>query len=283
MGSLKSFALAGAFVLAASAAPLAADLLPPPPPAPYGPVAEPFGGWYLRGDVGVGIADFDKVEGVNTVTPPGFTPPPDGYRLDSKVMGDQVIVGIGAGYQFNGWLRADVTAEYRSAAQIKTVESYIYPGDPFRSVDQVDGKLSSIVGLVNGYIDLGTWGGFTPFVGAGVGFARHKTMGMTDIAGTPFGGGLAGSGPDKDVTKFAWALHAGVGYEVTPNVKLELAYRYLDMGRAETGPLTCYAPCGLSTVYSYKDLHSHDVKLGMRWMFGVPVAMAEPAPLIRKY
>src|SRR4051795_9541924 len=60
-----------------------------------------FTGDYLRGDVGIGILDFDKFVGVNVVTPPGFQEPPGGYRLDSKSTGDQVFVGIGAGYQFN--------------------------------------------------------------------------------------------------------------------------------------------------------------------------------------
>ncbi len=289
MGSFNRIALAGLFGLAATTA-LAADFpypapppVMPPPPAPV----EVGGGWYLRGDVGVGILDFDKFEGVNTTVPVGFVPPPGGYRLDSKVAADQAFVGFGFGWQFNSWFRADVTGEYRSAAQIKTTESYIYPGQPFRSANIVDGKLSSVVGLVNAYFDLGSWGGFSPFVGAGVGFARHKTMGFTDV-GIGFAGGGGGYGIDKDRTGLAWAIHAGIGYDVTPNVKLELAYRYLNMGKAEAGPITCYAAPGacLSTVYTYKTLDSHDLKIGMRWMFGAPVAMAPMPmgePIMRKY
>jgi opacity protein-like surface antigen len=234
MGSFKSLALAGVFAVAASATALAADLLPPPPPMPYGPAPVEIGSaWYLRGDVGVGALDFDKFEGVDIVGPPA------GYRLEHKLIADQAFVGFGAGYKFNNWFRADLTAEYRTAAQFKTVESYIFPGQIDRGINLVEAKLASIVGLVNGYIDFGSWHGFTPFVGAGVGFARHKVLGLTDLGAGSAAGGL-GFAPDKDTTKLAWALHAGVGLDISPNAKLELAYRYLNMGKAESGGVNCF-------------------------------------------
>ena len=89
MGSFKSLALAGVFAVAASATALAADMLPPPPPMPYGPAPVPVefgGGWYLRGDVGVGALDFDKFEGIDTN--PAFIGPPAGYHVDHKMIAD---------------------------------------------------------------------------------------------------------------------------------------------------------------------------------------------------
>ena len=60
------------------------------------------------------------------------------------------------------------------------------------------GDFTSAVLLLNGYVDFGTWWGITPFVGAGVGFARNMLSGFSDtslttIAGvtTPSGGGSA--------------------------------------------------------------------------------------------
>ena len=61
------------------------------------------------------------------------------------------------------------------------------------------------------------------------------------------------------------------------------------MGEAETGVVSCLPACNLRTVYRAKELESHDIKLGMRWMFGAPVVAAyEPPPppmmpLVRKY
>jgi opacity protein-like surface antigen len=282
MGSFKSLALAGVFAVAASATALAADLLPPPPPMPYGPAPVEIGSaWYLRGDVGVGALDFDKFEGVDTN--PAFVGPPAGYRLEHKLIADQAFVGFGAGYKFNNWFRADLTAEYRTAAQFKTVESYIFPGQIDRGINLVEAKLASIVGLVNGYVDFGSWHGFTPFVGAGVGFARHKVLGLTDLGAGSAAGGL-GFAPDKDTTKLAWALHAGVGLDISPNAKLELAYRYLNMGKAESGGVNCFnAVVCPDTVYALKEIGSHDIKLGLRWMLAAAPAPIYDAPLIRKY
>ena len=65
--------VATASLLATSA--FAADMavLPPPPPPPYQPppmvyapqpvvVPQPLGGWYLRGDVGVGVQTFSSFD-----------------------------------------------------------------------------------------------------------------------------------------------------------------------------------------------------------------------------
>ena len=56
MGTCKALLVAGVAVFGAVGAAFAADL-PPPPVMDY-PPPEPvsFGGWYLRGDVGVGVA-----------------------------------------------------------------------------------------------------------------------------------------------------------------------------------------------------------------------------------
>ena len=35
--------------------------------------------------------------------------------------------------------------------------------------------------------------------------------------------------------------------------------------------------------YTLKEIDSHDVKFGMRWMLGGPVMAASNAPIIRKY
>jgi opacity protein-like surface antigen len=285
MGSFKTYAaLAGCLALATSLTTArAADLLPPPPPMPE-PIEEVGSSWYLRGDVGIGMLDYDKTI-VRTVAGPVGVPT-TGYIGRQKELGDQVFIGAGVGFAYSSFLRFDVTGEYRTQAHWRFVEQDTNFGPANFNI--TSGKLSHAVGLVNGYFDLGTWYGLSPFIGAGVGVAHHMFDGVNDLGAGGYAGGI-GLATRKDKTDLAWALHAGIGYHVSPNLKLELAYRYLNMGQAEAGTIICQgttASCGtpvLQTNYKLKDIESHDIKLGMRWTLNGPTEAYHPGPLMRKY
>ena len=94
---------------------------------------------------------------------------------------------------------------------------------------------------------------------------------------------------DHSNWSLAWALHAGVAYSVSNNFKMEFAYRYLNMGSADTSEVLCGASgCGAigggpRAFYTLRDMDSHDFKLGMRWMFAPEqAAPAYAPPLMRK-
>ena len=95
------------------------------------------------------------------------------------------------------------------------------------------------MGLANAYIDMGNWCGFTPFIGAGIGFATLTVDGMKDVnvaqpaAASP-------SAPTHTKTNFAYAFYAGGSFDVTPQVALELTYRYADLGSAQSGRVTTF-------------------------------------------
>lgn len=273
----------------------AADLLPPPP-EPLPPPVEIGGGWYLRGDVGVGAVHVEEI-----VTSTNYGGLPNGYVIDQQAVGDQFFAGGGVGYQFGAFFRADVTAEYRGGGKLGFSDSYnIFDingqvfnpdGTPYKGINLYSGHLSSIVVMANGYIDLGTWHGITPYVGGGVGAAFHEVKGFTDIGAGGAAGGF-GIGTDKHTTSLAWAAQAGVSYSVTPNLKLDLGYRYLNLGHAGAGPVRCFNDpgCSLAT-YKVKELTSHDVKIGMRWLLDTGYVAPLPAlapdyppgPIARKY
>ena len=49
---------------------------------------------------------------------------------------------------------------------------------------------------------------------------------------------------------------------------MELAYRYLDLGDAESGNLVGYdGTDNINNPFEFNDLSSHDVKLGFRYQF----------------
>ena len=278
MGSMKSLALAGVFAAVSSASALAADLLPPPPPIHYPPPPVEFGGWYLRGDVGVSSYNNGKFSSPDQ-------PPAVFFGED---LGAGSFAGVGVGYQFIGWLRADVTGEYRFSKGFKVHDRINFDagaGVPGVTHETTQGDFTSAVFLLNGYVDFGTWYGITPFIGAGAGFARNMLSGFSETSRTTSGGVTTPSGGwigDNDKTHFAWALYAGLGYAVTPNLKLELGYRYLNLGESVTGTLNCF--CGQTfSPLKVKDLDSHDIKLGFRWLLAPPPPPIYDAPIIRKY
>lgn len=80
----------------------------------------------------------------------------------------------------------------------------------------------------------------------------------------------------------AWALHAGLAYKVTPNVTVEFAYRYLDMGDGLTGDLRTFdGTNNVNNPMTFKNITSHDLKLGVRWNFDQPQPVYQQ-PLVRK-
>ena len=298
MAKYRALILAGGALLALTRVVAAADLLPPPPALePLPPAPMEFNGWYLRGDVGLG---FNAAAPSMAVSP---DPLPAALLVDAAstntfynpTISASGIFDFGFGYQFNSWLRGDVTEEFRGGSSFQTLEVLNEPTAPASQyADFYRANLSSYITMINGYADLGTWYGITPYVGAGAGFAYNKLFGMTDtgfaaVDGAP-PGPVGGYLSDGGKWSFAWGLMAGLSFDVTQNLKLDLGYRYLDYGKFTSGVSHCLNGTGGGsgfncqgyTVYSKNELASNDVRIGLRWMLdtGAPTA---PAPLVRKY
>lgn len=278
MRSVKCLIAAGAASLLSQAA-LAADLpsISPPPPLLYAPapIAEDFGGWYLRGDIGQ-TTTTGKLHYAALDTLPAGSVVQQGQGFTGGTS-----FGVGAGYQFNGWLRADITGEFRSKVAFAGVDFISFPTNAIG--DSYYGGHSSWVGMVNAYADLGTWWCVTPFVGFGVGAARITTAGFTDTGAIPGGGAALYFAQGATTTNFAWAAHAGLAYKVSNNFTVELAYRYLDLGTAVHGVGRSFdgSNAGQSS-FQYRELISQDIRLGVRWNLEATPAYLPPPPLIRK-
>ncbi len=271
--TLASGTILGILAGAVSGPATAADLLPPPPPPPpmqAAPVAIG-SGWYLRGDFTQTWYEHPRDNAIPDPNDPGM-PPLVGLRLSPEGG-----YGGGVGYQINPWLRVDATIDQRAASSFRGYSS--------RSIFETGynleaGKVGVLTGLFNVYADLGTWYGFTPYVGAGVGFADKRmsrnytqtTCIIDDCDGTP------GTGPrepafraNHSVMTFAWALTAGVSYEVGAGVSLDAAYRYIDLGSIRSG-LDSYG--GLTRL---KDLSANEFRVGLRYRFADSLLPSIPA------
>jgi opacity protein-like surface antigen len=289
MGSLKTLALAGAMAVSASAIASAADFpvaqpVPPPPPELRGTISS---GIYLRGDVGVGYQTVGKYsqEAAGAIESGQFFAQTDNAAF---------FAGVGVGYRFNNWFRVDGTFEYRGAGQIGVTDRVTFAanGGIAQLNNTYKGNLSSMVALFNAYVDLGTWNCLTPYIGAGIGYASNRITGLTDqgiLNGSLYGPtlGTASNGTKSGV---AWALMAGVGYEVNKNLTLEVGYRYLNLGDAQSGRIQNAYLAESYGPLKAKEIDSHDIKIGMRWNFGDPDCCGPkeqpiyaPAPVVRKY
>jgi opacity protein-like surface antigen len=303
MAKYRALIIAGGalFVLARAAG--AADLLPPPPalePPPQ--AAMEFNGWYLRGDVGIGAsassASILQTPDMIASNPLSYDSSANEGSHNSSLSAAGVF-DLGIGYQVNNWLRFDVTGEYRGGSEFQSLFVVNDPGNttggPTQNADFYRGNVSSAVGLFNGYADLGTWNGITPYIGAGVGFARNTLYGLTNQSeNTSLGSGTTVSGGyanDHSQWNFAWALMAGVSFDVTQNLKLDLGYRYLDLGKFSSGQMNCLNGTGLGTgfactepaIKSKYDIAYNDFRIGLRWMIGEASYAPQQMPLVRKY
>jgi opacity protein-like surface antigen len=281
MRSVKFLIAAGAASLLSSAA-FAADMpiMPPPDYAPP-PIAD-FGGWYLRGDIGFSNQHVDRLNNVldvNSLT--------SDQRLGFDTGG---IFGLGAGYTFNNWFRADVTAQYRGNTNFHGLDVITFNngGTIGNGADTYTATKSEWLFLANAYADLGTWWCITPFVGVGVGTARVQIANFTDQGvGSLFPPG-SGVGPSTAFAdsasrwNFAWALHAGLAYNVSPNLTIELAYSYVNMGDGITGDLKAFdGTNNIVNPMTFKNITSQDLTLGVRWQLDNPPVYAPP-PLVTK-
>jgi len=306
MGISRALLMAGAVSVGAAGAVHAADLLPPAPPLekPYVERDDSFSGWYLRGDVGIGL---DRKVGASLAPHPlgqggaGFVP--TNYSLSDVAISGSPFIGFGVGYRFNSWFRSDLSLEYRTATfsahdELAWNNGVAAPNTQFNVLRNFyRGNLTTMTAMFNGYIDLGTWHGITPFVGAGIGLANSRISGMTDNGynnlyagpGSFASSSTSGVFRDSRSTSFAWALMAGLGYQVNSRLTLEMGYRYLNVGKVKSSPVNCHAAgpgfqqCG-GNALQMKRAGTHDMRIGMRWNLSEPAPkMHMEQPLIRKY
>lgn len=207
----------------------------PPPEFTFGT------GWYLRGDLAA--SDDIKPDVLGTLGSTG--------RRDWNYS-----FGGGAGYKFNDYFRADLTGDYLGPQ--KTIET-LSTGDATLSLKS---NLRRFDALANAYVDLGTWAGFTPYVGAGVGFAGIRLDGSYDYAAPAFGAYSHTKFAGKTNYDLAWAAMAGVSYNVSQNLIVDIGYRYLDLGTYEVPRYTA-APFNVG---NKTDLTSHQIRAGVRYM-----------------
>lgn len=265
---LSAVALAGLMLAVAPA--LAAETRGAAPPAPLLPpvLAEDFSsGWYVRGDLNVSLFRRPAaryLDAVNVV--PGAW-----VDLRDTRAGTGFGGSLGAGFKYK-WLRLDTTLDIRSTARLSGFAppegNWAYAGPlpvPARN-DRFGVTAHSM--LVNAYVDLGGWGGVTPYVGVGIGTARLAASGYvsTPVPAAALLGETTRTPNLVSTVKWtlAWAAMAGVTIDLSPQTKVDLGYRYMHMGALRFADTAGGA---------YRTtVAAHEFRIGLRYMFGDGVA-----------
>jgi opacity protein-like surface antigen len=244
----------------------AADTRRGEPPAPLAPpvLAEDFSsGWYVRGDFTASLFRRPAARYFDVVN---FAPG-QWVELRDTRGGTAFGGGIGAGFKYR-WLRLDATLDIRSAARVSGFSppegNWGYAG-PLPVPSRVERfGVNAHTALVNAYVDLGAFAGISPYLGVGVGVARLSASGYssTPVPAAALLGETATTPSLTSTAKWtlAWAAMAGVAFDLTPQTRIDLGYRYMHMGSLRFADTAGGA---------YRTtVAAHEIRIGLRYMFG---------------
>ncbi len=244
------------FATAAAVMPIAASAADLPAPViQQEPVVAPtVGGWYLRGDIGYKVYQHPDTSfehgGLGDL------------EFSHESMRNVGMFGIGAGYKFNDHFRSDVTLDYETPSNVTGHAPCVSQcgGEDGYSTEKA--KIDVWTMMLNGYFDIGTWRGLTPYVMGGIGTSYVDVSSVKSFS--PSGTQSTYNG-DHGTWNFAWAVGAGVSYAMTPNWTMDLGYQYRDLGKAKTFRLSDVGT-GTGRIV-YDDLTAHEIRLGVRYTF----------------
>lgn len=280
---MKTLIFSLSALLLTSTAAISADMYQPQP-EPYPPIIEApevtvgdTSGWYLRGDLGY---NFNRIRGANFYQGGNSAALTD---FTSAKLKDSLSLGAGVGYQVNNYLRTDLTFDYMFKSDFRgSTSGSCGVAGACTSTDISSVRVMAL--MANAYVDLGTYGYVTPYVGAGIGgaYVKWRTLQNTSCEtgnpancdNTEFHGG-------KNSWRFAYQLMAGATIDVTCNIKADAGYRYRHINGGDMFGYVNNGGPGFD-----KGIDSHELRIGARYQFtdcAQPVAYEPPPqPIVYK-
>jgi opacity protein-like surface antigen len=165
-------------------------------------------------------------------------------------------LGLKTGYLIGGAIGMNVTDMIRGEVELShsrwDANEVSYAG-MVGGPDTADGSIKATYLLANLWGDFENDSSFTPYVGggAGVGWAD----GNVTHGGAPFGHGDGEMG-------FAFQVGAGVKFDLTDNVLVDLGYRYKSILNIDFDDTS-----GVFGPWKDGDVNSHNVQLGLTFNF----------------
>jgi opacity protein-like surface antigen len=250
---MRSYLLGGAcaasMLLALTPVVQAADFEPVPEPAGWGWYLSVFGGWSSP----TGDHDFFFSSGTGT----GFTSVNGEVDLD-----DGFMAGLALGAHINEWLRGEIelSGHWHDADGLATLGSASLVGSPTpvlvysSTTVGLEGDANALFVLANLWVDIPIDDMIRPYIGGGVGIGRLDLDLETSGGSTVI---------DDSDWAFAYQVGAGVAFGFSPNLALDIGYRYKVINDVE---LDAVAPSGAGFEVE-TDYKSHNVLVGLRFGF----------------
>ena len=152
-----------------------------------------------------------------------------------------------AGYRWSSLVRTELEANYRKA-NIDAIAGAPSPGR-----QQVIGLMGNVL------FDVGSIGGFRPYVGGGVGIGWNKWSGVQGAISATFPTGTA-LFTDRDSAALQWQGIAGLSHSFGERVEGFVEYRYIGLSKNQ------FASAG-GALASHHDDRSHNALVGIRYNF----------------
>lgn len=230
-----------------------------PVPAPI-PVPIEEAEWYFRGDFAAGFGGSPSVNvlGTNLVE----TVLGAGNGVWSQSFEPSFTGGAGVGYVWSPNWRTDFTVDVHSIMHTEQSGSGggVFDGTAFdNGYVQDKTKMMSTILLLNAYYDFRTGSPWTPYIGAGLGFAVNQLTQSFEVASDEVD--FSTSQRSTDVA-FAAAAMVGVSYDFSSFFAIDVNYRFLHIGGSQVTLEDSLLPA--STV-EIGDLNEHQIRAGFRF------------------
>lgn len=223
-------------------------------------------GWYLRGNISAGFSQFRSDSGADAFD--------DDFHANAPYS-----FSIGVGTKVGSNMRAEVL--YEHFGELENIGSHSFdcagvlePNNCFYASH----ILASAQGLsANGYIDLGNWQRFKPYIGAGVGvmsvsYDQFTVLGLcegtvdTSCNGNGVGQSVV-STPQFDTQQSSIQvmgnLQVGAGFKLTDNLTLDAGYRLTAIHGDTLRDTTAAANARAS--FDTGTFVAHELRVGLRY------------------
>ncbi|EOD8957338.1 outer membrane protein [Providencia stuartii] len=190
---------------------------------------------------------WQKADSMDTSLRPGI-----GQFVSGDDKDDFYNASLAAGYQYgNGW-RTEGEYSFNKKAEYTS-------GSTAFSTSFNHHKTESQRLMLNVYRDYDIYQGVSVYGTVGLGVAKVKSSGWQGNAARQYG-----SNTD---TNLAYSIGAGVSYEPIDKLNFDLGYRYIDLGKIESGMNRFANARGIQDEQMKAHLKSQELVLGVRYLF----------------